>query len=62
MSVWRNEPRYGQTVASIRTDFTPIAEEILVARAPGAMPADPSTLSWQKLRRGIRLKPNGPVF
>jgi len=45
-----------------RADFTPIAEEILVARSPGAMPADPSTLSWQKLRRGVRLKPNGPVL
>jgi microcystin degradation protein MlrC len=45
-----------------RADFTPIAHEVLVARAPGAMPADPSTLSWKKLRRGIRLKPNGPVF
>jgi microcystin degradation protein MlrC len=45
-----------------RADFAPIAEEILVARAPGAMPADPSTLSWKKLRRGLRLKPNGPVF
>ena len=45
-----------------RADFTPIAEEILVARAPGAMPADPSTLSWRKLRRGLRLKPNGSVF
>jgi microcystin degradation protein MlrC len=45
-----------------RADFTPIAEEILVARAPGAMPADPSTLSWKKLRKGVRLKPNGPVF
>ena len=45
-----------------RADFTPIAEEILVARAPGAMPADPSTLAWRKLRKGVRLKPNGPVF
>jgi microcystin degradation protein MlrC len=45
-----------------RADFTPIAEEILVARSPGAMPADPSTLSWKKLRRGVKLKPNGPVF
>jgi len=45
-----------------RADFTPIAEEIIVAKAPGAMPADPATLSWRKLRRGIRLKPNGPVF
>ena len=45
-----------------RADFTPIAEEIIVAKAPGAMPADPATLSWRKLRRGIRLKPNGPAF
>ena len=45
-----------------RADFTPIAEEILVAKAPGPMAADPSDLPWTKLRRGIRLKPNGPVF
>jgi microcystin degradation protein MlrC len=45
-----------------RADFTPIAEEILVAKAPGPMAADPTDLHWTKLRRGIRLKPNGPVF
>jgi microcystin degradation protein MlrC len=45
-----------------RADFTPIAEEILVAKAPGPMAADPADLHWTKLRRGIRLKPNGLVF
>jgi microcystin degradation protein MlrC len=45
-----------------RADFTPIAEEILVAKAPGPMAADPTDLHWTKLRRGTRLKPNGPVF
>ena len=45
-----------------RADFTPIAEEILVAKAPGPMAADPSDLHWTKLRRGTRLKPNGPAF
>ena len=45
-----------------RADFTPIAEEIIVAKAPGPMAADPSDLPWTKLRRGVRLKPNGPVF
>ena len=45
-----------------RADFTPIAEEIIVAKAPGPMAADPSDLAWTKLRRGVKLKPNGPVF
>ena len=45
-----------------RADFTPIAEEIIVAKAPGPMAADPTDLHWTKLRRGTRLKPNGPVF
>ncbi|NPU10312.1 M81 family metallopeptidase [Bradyrhizobium sp. 83002] len=45
-----------------RADFEPIAETLLICAAPGAMPADPSTLPWTRLRPGIRLKPNGPVF
>ena len=45
-----------------RADFAPIAEEIVVAAAPGPMVADPSRFNWTKLRRGMRLKPNGPVF
>jgi microcystin degradation protein MlrC len=45
-----------------RADFTPIAEEILVAKAPGPMIADPSEFAWKRLERGIRLKPNGRAF
>jgi microcystin degradation protein MlrC len=45
-----------------RADFTPIAEEILVAKAPGPMLADPSEYRWQRLTPGIRLKPRGKPF
>jgi microcystin degradation protein MlrC len=45
-----------------RADFTPIAEQILVAAAPGPMIADPSQFAWTRLARGLRLKPNGPAF
>src|SRR3954452_19403843 len=45
-----------------RADFEPIAEKLLICAAPGAMPADTATLPWTRLRRGIRIKPNGPAF
>ncbi|MDP1534392.1 MAG: MlrC C-terminal domain-containing protein, partial [Rubrivivax sp.] len=45
-----------------RADFTPIAQEILVAKAPGPMTADPSDIPWTRLTRGIRLKPLGRPF
>src|SRR3954447_11494569 len=45
-----------------RADFEPIAEKIMICAAPGAMPADTATLPWTRLRPGIRIKPNGPVF
>jgi len=45
-----------------RADFEPIAEKLLICAAPGAMPADSAALPWTRLRPGIRLKPNGPVF
>jgi microcystin degradation protein MlrC len=45
-----------------RADFEPIAEKLLICAAPGAMPADPSSLPWTRLRPGIRLKPNGLAF
>jgi microcystin degradation protein MlrC len=45
-----------------RADFEPIAEKLLICAAPGAMPADPATLPWTRLRRGIRVKPSGPAF
>ena len=45
-----------------RADFEPIAAKLLICAAPGAMPADTSTLPWTRLRPGIRLKPNGAAF
>jgi microcystin degradation protein MlrC len=45
-----------------RADFERIAEKLLICAAPGAMPADPASLPWTKLRSGVRLKPNGPAF
>ena len=45
-----------------RADFQPIAEAVLVARAPGPLLADPADYPWTRLRKGIRLKPLGPAF
>ncbi|MEZ5729193.1 MAG: M81 family metallopeptidase [Burkholderiaceae bacterium] len=45
-----------------RADFQPIAREVLVVRAPGPALADPADFPWRRLRPGIRLRPNGPVF
>ena len=45
-----------------RADFQPIAEQLLICAAPGAMPADTAALPWQRLRPGIRVKPNGQPF
>jgi microcystin degradation protein MlrC len=45
-----------------RADFAPIAETILVAKAPGPMLADPGEYPWKRLTPGIRLRPRGPAF
>ena len=45
-----------------RADFAPIAEEILVCRAPGPMLADTSDFPWTNLAPGLRLKPGGKAF
>jgi len=45
-----------------RADFAPIAQDILVVKAPGAMLADPMDFPFKRLRRGIRLRPLGPAF
>ncbi|MBM3368462.1 MAG: M81 family metallopeptidase, partial [Betaproteobacteria bacterium] len=45
-----------------RADFEPIAREVLVAKSPGPALADPAEFPWKKLRRGLRLRPLGPVF
>ncbi len=45
-----------------RADFQPIAREVLVVRSPGPALADPVEFAWKRLRRGLRMRPLGPVF
>lgn len=40
-----------------RADFTPIASEVIVAKAAGPMAVDPGDLPWKKLGAGIRTRP-----
>jgi microcystin degradation protein MlrC len=40
-----------------RADFTPIASEVLIAKAPGPMAADPADLPWQKLNPLMQRQP-----
>jgi microcystin degradation protein MlrC len=60
------EPRAQRIVAvkssvHFRADFQPIAREVLVVKSPGPALADPAEFDWKKLRRGVRLRPLGPV-
>jgi microcystin degradation protein MlrC len=60
------EPRKSRVVAlkssvHFRADFEPIAKEVLVVKAPGPALADPAEFKWTKLRKGVRLRPLGPV-
>lgn len=45
-----------------RADFQPIAQAVLIAKAPGPMQADPADLPWTRLAPGIRIRPQGPAF
>ena len=45
-----------------RADFQPIAEAVLVAKAPGPLMADPADFPWTRLATGMRLRPLGPAF
>jgi microcystin degradation protein MlrC len=60
------EPRRSRIVAlkssvHFRADFEPIAGEVLVVKSPGPALADPVEFKWTKLRKGVRLRPLGPV-
>ena len=60
------EPKMQRIVAvkssvHFRADFQPIAREVLVVKAPGPALADPAEFTWKKLRRGVRLRPLGPL-
>ena len=61
------EPRASRIVAlkssvHFRADFEPIAREVLVVKSPGPALADPAEFKWMKLRKGVRLRPLGPVY
>jgi microcystin degradation protein MlrC len=45
-----------------RADFTPIAQEIIVCKAPGPMLADTGDFPWKRLAPGLRVRPLGPAF
>jgi microcystin degradation protein MlrC len=60
------EPRQCRIVAlkssvHFRADFERLAKEVLVVKAPGPALADPAEFRWKKLRKGVRLRPLGPV-
>ena len=61
------EPRRERILAlkssvHFRADFEPIAKEVLVVKSPGPALADPAEFRWTKLRKGMRLRPLGPVY
>jgi microcystin degradation protein MlrC len=45
-----------------RADFAPIAQEIIVCKAPGPMLADTGDFPWKRLAPGLRVRPLGPAF
>lgn len=45
-----------------RADFDPIAEQTLIAEAPGAHPCRLDNITYHNLRPGVRLGPNGKAF
>ena len=50
-----------KSTVHFRADFQPIAEIILPVRAPGAHITDPVELPYRNLRKGVRLRPEGPA-
>lgn len=51
-----------KSAVHFRADFTPMAEEIIVATAPGSMPMVLQELPWRNLQEGIRIDPCGKAF
>jgi len=51
-----------KSTVHFRADFQPIAETILVVQSRGAHITDPVEMPYRHLRRGIRLRPMGPVW
>jgi microcystin degradation protein MlrC len=43
-------------------DYEPIAQEVIFSESPGANPCRIETIPYTRLRAGVRLGPNGPVY
>jgi microcystin degradation protein MlrC len=61
------EPRRSRILAlkssvHFRADFEPMSKEVLVVKAPGPALADPTEFTWTRMRKGLRLRPLGPVY
>jgi microcystin degradation protein MlrC len=50
-----------KSTVHFRAHFEPIAEAVLCVQSPGAHVTDPAELPYRNLRKGIRLRPQGPV-
>ena len=50
-----------KSTVHFRADFQPIAETILVVQSPGAHITDPVEMPYKQLRKGMKLRPMGPV-
>jgi microcystin degradation protein MlrC len=50
-----------KSTVHFRAHFQPIAEAVLCVQSPGAHITDPAELPYRNLRKGIRLRPQGPV-
>jgi microcystin degradation protein MlrC len=50
-----------KSTVHFRAHFQPIAEAILCVESPGAHVSDPTELPYRRLRKGVRLRPLGPV-
>ena len=50
-----------KSTVHFRAHFEPIAEAVLCVQSPGAHVTDPEELPYRNLRKGIRLRPQGPV-
>jgi len=51
-----------KSTCHFRADFEPIAEQVLIAIAPGAHLVDARKYPYRYLRTGVRLEPLGPAF
>ncbi len=50
-----------KSTVHFRADFDPIAEQTLVAIAPGANYCRLTEIGYRNLRAGVRLEPGGPA-